>query len=79
MSLDNPRVRASLVCPLCNGAKASGLIACWPCFRTSGLREGDPAADARVAAREWSLRPGALLASAARDDVWAALQALRKR
>jgi hypothetical protein len=49
---DNPRVRASLVCPLCNGAKASGLVACWPCFRTSGLKQGDPAAEARIAARE---------------------------
>jgi hypothetical protein len=54
--LDNPRVRASLVCPLCNGAKASGLVACWPCFRTSGLKEGDSLAEARVAAREYAMR-----------------------
>jgi hypothetical protein len=55
MSLDNPRVRASLVCPLCNGAKASGLVACWPCFRTSGLKQGDPAAERAIAERETSL------------------------
>jgi hypothetical protein len=59
MSADNPRVRASLVCPLCNGAKASGLVACWPCFRTSGLKEGAAAPEALVAARErWLAKLG---------------------
>jgi hypothetical protein len=55
MTPDNPRVRASLICPLCNGAKGAGLVACWPCFRSSGLKQGDPAAERRVAAREAEL------------------------
>jgi hypothetical protein len=54
---DHPRVRASLICPLCNSAKASGLIACWPCFRSSGLKDCDPAAERRVATREAQLTP----------------------
>jgi hypothetical protein len=52
MSADNPRVRASLVCPLCNGAKGAGLVACWPCFRSSGLKDGSASAERAVAARE---------------------------
>ena len=52
-----PCVRFSLICPLCNGAKAAGLIACWPCFRTSGLKDCLPVAERIVARRE------ALLAS----------------
>jgi hypothetical protein len=55
MSLDNPRVRASLVCPLCNGAKDRGLVACWPCFRTSGLKEGAAEPERKIAAREAQL------------------------
>jgi hypothetical protein len=67
VSADNPRVRASLVCPLCNGAKDAGLVACWPCFRSSGLKQGDPAAEARVAARERSLAPDDGFATAAHN------------
>jgi hypothetical protein len=52
---DHPLVRASLICPLCDGAKGAGLVACWPCFRSSGLKECDPGAERIVANRETSL------------------------
>ncbi len=43
--LDHPRVRASLTCPLCDSAKDQGLVACWPCYRTSELGYGNPDAE----------------------------------
>lgn len=47
---DNPHVRASTVCPLCSGFKSQGLVACWPCYRSSDLKYGNPAAEAKIAA-----------------------------
>lgn len=37
---DFPKVRAHHVCPVCNGPKDLGLIACWPCFRNRGVKTG---------------------------------------
>jgi hypothetical protein len=44
-TLDNPRTRRGFTCPLCYGPKDQGLVACWHCFRTSGLRYGRPEAE----------------------------------
>jgi hypothetical protein len=49
---DNPRVRRGFTCPICYGPKDQGLVACWYCFRTSGLKQCDPDAEATVAAFE---------------------------
>lgn len=50
MTEDNPRVRASIACPLCGGFKSQGLVACWPCYRSNGLKYGNPEAEAKIAA-----------------------------
>lgn len=39
--LDHPLVRQSTTCPLCQGHKDTGLVACWPCYHDCGLRYGD--------------------------------------
>lgn len=39
--MDYPNIRRSDVCPFCLGHKARGLIACWPCYREEGLRNGE--------------------------------------
>lgn len=48
-TIDNPLTRAGWTCPICLGSKDAGLVACWPCFRTSGLKQCDPKAEAKVA------------------------------
>jgi len=48
MTLDYPRIRAGAVCPFCRGPKAHSGIACWPCFKTQGLRDGETLFTARV-------------------------------
>lgn len=53
--IDNPKVRAHHLCPFCNGPKDPGCVACWPCFRTCGLKYGDPAAERKLAEREREL------------------------
>jgi hypothetical protein len=45
MTQDHPRVRASLICPVCEQAKDYGLVVCWPCYRKHGLRYGNPVVD----------------------------------
>lgn len=55
MTEDHPFVRASTVCPLCEGSKGTCLVVCWPCYRTHGLRYGNPEAEARIDEREWML------------------------
>lgn len=55
MSLDNPNVRASTVCPLCSSTKARGLVACWTCYKDHDLRNGNPEAELQIAAREQHL------------------------
>jgi hypothetical protein len=52
MELDYPQVRAQRVCPLCQGAKETGLVACWPCYRTYELRYGNAAAEQIIAQAE---------------------------
>lgn len=53
--LDYPLVRASAVCPLCRGAKDTGLVACWPCYRKDELKYGNPDADLKIAQAEEAL------------------------
>ncbi len=48
IKLDNENVRASNRCPLCNGYKPVGLVACWPCYRLHDLRNGNPEAEAKI-------------------------------
>jgi hypothetical protein len=48
IEIDNPRVRRGFTCPLCYGPKDAGLVACWHCFRTSGLKQCDPVAEETV-------------------------------
>lgn len=31
-------LRAVTQCPLCHGYKDTGLVACWPCYRTHDMR-----------------------------------------
>lgn len=45
---DHPHLRATLVCPLCHGAKDQGLIACWTCYRRFNFRTGLAPAIARI-------------------------------
>lgn len=46
--LDHPLIRASTICPLCIGSKDTGLLVCWPCYRSENLRNGNAAADAKI-------------------------------
>ena len=48
MKIDNENVRASNRCPLCEGYKSVGLVACWPCYRLHDLRNGNPGAEAKI-------------------------------
>lgn len=54
--LDNPRTRANYTCPFCFGSKDQGLLACWRCFKTSGLRNGNPQAEQTLACFEAFLK-----------------------
>ena len=54
--IDNPLVRKSDLCPLCDGLKSLGLVACWACYRAADMRNGNPVAEARIARRETALR-----------------------
>lgn len=57
--LDHPRVRASLICPLCNHAKDANLIACWDCYRAHDMRNGlQPATAAIIDNAERQTAPG---------------------
>lgn len=57
MTLDHPHLRQSAICPLCSGPKDAGLVACWHCYRRYGLRDGNPAVEARLDAAEAALTP----------------------
>ena len=54
--LDHSFVRAHHACPFCARQKDAGLVACWPCFRTSGLKDCDPVAEAHLDRQEAWLR-----------------------
>lgn len=55
--MDYVTVRLSTQCPLCLGAKPQGLIACWPCYRSQGLRYCNPVAEAKIAQANRDLAP----------------------
>lgn len=60
-TVDNPHVRADQTCPLCRGHKDIGLLACWPCYRRSGLRIASGESDSVISRRDAYL--GALTCS----------------
>jgi hypothetical protein len=51
-TIDHPRVRNSARCPLCYGPKDVGLIACWGCYRSNELRNGNPDTEVLLDQRE---------------------------
>jgi hypothetical protein len=53
--LDYPHVRRSTTCPLCLGRKSVGLMACWPCFNSYGLKRANPQKELTIAERERQL------------------------
>lgn len=55
LQLDNPHVRSSDLCPLCDGLKPVGTVACWSCYRNSKLKYGNATAEAMIARRELAL------------------------
>ena len=54
--MDHPYIRKSDLCPLCDGLKGVGMIACWPCYRGADLRNGNATAEAIFDRRERSLK-----------------------
>jgi hypothetical protein len=52
---DNPLVRQSTTCPICDGFKDRHSLACRQCYREGGVRYGDPAFEAKIATRESQL------------------------
>lgn len=40
MHLDHPLTRRQTTCPFCDRYKEPGLLACWECFKSSGLKRG---------------------------------------
>ena len=55
MDIDHPRVRKQWTCPICYGSKDLELVACWKCYRTSGLKDCEPDAEAKLDSFEWFL------------------------
>ncbi len=49
MLMDFPRVRSSLICPLCGKHKEIGLLCCWHCYRARDMRNGNKEAEAVIA------------------------------
>lgn len=49
---DHPLTRRQTVCPFCAQHKDRGLVACWPCFRSSGLKSCDCTAESMLDAFE---------------------------
>ena len=45
-----------MVCPLCQGRKEAGLVACWPCYRAWDLRDGNVGAELLIEWAEAELR-----------------------
>ena len=46
--IDHPRIRETVVCPLCHKQKGKGLVTCWPCYREYRLRYGNENAEALI-------------------------------
>ena len=53
--LDHERTRNQTRCPFCPRHKDTGLVACWSCFRSSGLKRGDERAQQTLDAFEAAL------------------------
>jgi hypothetical protein len=53
--LDYPNVRSGDVCPLCKKGKDAGLVTCWHCYHSWGLRYGNEEADALIEEAEKNL------------------------
>jgi hypothetical protein len=62
LQLDNPHIRASRICPLCDGPKERRLLACWPCFRRD-LKNGNPLAERVLELAEVRLAADSFVAS----------------
>lgn len=54
--MDYPHVRSSTACPLCQGRKEVGLVACWSCYRAYSLRYGNAEAEALIEQAEARLK-----------------------
>ena len=52
---DYPRTRAHATCAFCGRAKGFGLVACWTCFRSRGVKDCDQRAEAHLEAFECCL------------------------
>ena len=46
--MDYPNLRKSKTCPFCRKAKDIGTIACWPCYRSEDLRNGEDACQTAI-------------------------------
>ena len=55
-TLDYPRLRKSTECPLCKTPKDAGPIVCWPCYRATEMKYGNPAVERKLAALEMVCR-----------------------
>jgi hypothetical protein len=65
-SNDFPLLRAFHQCPLCGHDKPRGALACWPCFTTHRVGEGDDInkwAQARIDRAEANLSTAAMFAA----------------
>lgn len=56
LTADHPLVRASNSCPLCNGPKPVGLVACWPCYHETNMRYGNATSEAMINHVEATIR-----------------------
>jgi hypothetical protein len=53
---DYPHIRRDTYCPFCGDHKRAGLLACWPCFQSNGMKYGDTRAENVLRDRERFLR-----------------------
>lgn len=56
VAVDYPEVRGQEVCPLCRKEKDLGLLVCWDCYHSQGLRAGNEAAERGIATFAATLR-----------------------
>jgi hypothetical protein len=54
--MDYPHVGSGASCPLCRGRKGVGPVACRPCYRARGLREGNAEAESIIERAEAEFR-----------------------
>ncbi len=60
MKIDNPKTRATTICPICRGHKDYGLVVCWPCYHSHGLKYGNQDCEAIIAKCERELEKRAI-------------------